>query len=83
VLKYSGVKCALSKGSLAKISGKNVAEITASPKVFFGPEIDVLEGDKLLITQEGASITRSYKAGENFLYTGSHLEVQVSRSDPA
>lgn len=83
VLKYSSVKCGLSKGALARISGENVAHISANPKVFFRPETDVLEGDKLIITQAGFSYAREYKAGECFLYTGSHLEVQVSRSDPA
>lgn len=83
ILKYSNVKCALSQRSLSPVSGENVAVISANPKVFFRPETDVVEGDKLVITQEGASFARSYKAGESFLYFGSHLEVQVSRSDPA
>lgn len=81
VLKYSNVKCALSQGSLVKATGDNAAEISASSKVFFTPDTDVKEGDKLMITQQGASYAKEYKAGEVFSYYGSHIEVRVSRSD--
>ncbi len=83
VLKYTALECALSKESLAKVSGSNVAEIKASQKVFFRPDADIQEGDKLRITQQGSSSPRDYKAGEVFRYSGSHLEVQVTRDDIA
>lgn len=83
VLKYSGVKCALSQGALGKASGSPATEISASSKVFFTPDIDVKEGDKLMITQQGASYAKEYKAGEVFSYYGSHTEARVSRSNKA
>ena len=83
VLKYSGVKCALSQGPLVKATGDNAAEISASSKVFFTPDTDIKEGDKLVITQQGAQYPKEYKAGEVFYYHGSHIEVRVSRSDKA
>ena len=81
VLKYSGVRCALSQGSLVKASGGNVTEISSSSKVFFPPDTDIKEGDRLLVTQQGSNVAREYKAGECFIYAGSHIEVRVSRSE--
>ncbi len=83
VLKYSGVSCALSKDSLSKVVKKDVAEINTAQTIFTRPEIDIQEGDVLLITQNGSVTPREYTAGEKFLYSGSHQEVKVSRSDKA
>lgn len=81
VLKYNGISCALSRGSLAKPTGQNTTEISTSSKVFFMPDIDVQEGDKLLITQQGAKTAKEYRAGEVFSYYGSHIEVMVKRDE--
>jgi len=83
VLKHSGVKCALSRKSLAKATENNATEISSSSKVFFMPDVDVQEGDKLVITQQGAIKSKEYKAGETFPYYGSHIEVMVTRNDKA
>ena len=84
VLKHSNVLCALSQGSLAQRTDENgVAYTQASSKVFFTPDVDVAEGDILLITRDGSAIVRTYVAGEVFPYAGSHIEVKVSRSEPA
>lgn len=81
ILKYSGIRCALSRGSLAKATGTNATEISTSSKIFFKPDTDIQEGDKLIITQQGASYSKVYKVGEVFPYYGSHIEVMVTRSD--
>lgn len=83
VLKYSGIKCALSRKSLAKAAENNTTEISSNSIVFFMPDVDVQEGDKLVITQQGAIKSKEYKAGETFSYYDSHIEVMVTRSDKA
>lgn len=83
VLLYSGISCALSKDSLSKIVKKDVAEINTAQTLFTQPEIDILEGDILIITQHGSATPREYTAGEIFLYSGSHQEIKVSRNDKA
>ncbi len=81
VLKYSDIACSLSQGSLVKATGENAAEISANSKVFCRPEVDLKEGDKLVILQQGSQYPKEYKAGEIFMYANSHLEARVTRTD--
>ncbi|HBL05687.1 MAG TPA: hypothetical protein DDZ33_01850, partial [Clostridium sp.] len=56
VEKYVDVPCRLSKEKLSGIGNENAPILTIAHKVFTGPNVDVLEGDKLVITQKSGRI---------------------------
>lgn len=74
VVKYLDVACELDKESTAYLTG-DIASVVADYTIFTRPNIDVLEGDKLIITHLGR--TYEGEAGLPFKYP-SHLEVPVS-----
>lgn len=77
VLKYSGIKCHYSKGSLTDTGTDGVPTLVNSYSLFCGLEIDLKEGDKVIVTQRnGRQVTLS--AGEGFPYTH-HQEFKVKR----
>lgn len=69
----SDIPCALSKKDLPVLSGET-NNVVASEVVFCKPEIDVREGDILIITRYGKK--RKYAVGMPFDYI-SHREIPV------
>lgn len=77
----SGVKCQYSKGNLTDTGTDGVPTIINSYTLFCSVETDLIEGDKVIVTQRnGKKIT--LKVGEGFPYTN-HQEFSVKRSDTA
>lgn len=76
VEKYKEVPCRLSKESLGKIKDGDIATIPMSHKIFTGPDVDILEGDRVVVIHKGR--TKEFKVGECFPYQ-SHQEVDVMR----
>lgn len=81
VVKYVDIPCRLSKEKLSSLNNNNAPTITIAHKVFTGPGVDVLKGDKLIIKHKSGRIY-TFKAGENFPYQ-SHLEIDVERDEIA
>ncbi|HAY3897744.1 TPA: hypothetical protein JRS25_003687 [Escherichia coli] len=81
VEKYIDAPCRLSKEKLSGIGNENAPVLTIAHKVFTGPNVDVLEGDKLIITQK-CGRTYTFKAGETFPYS-SHIEIDVQKEETA
>lgn len=79
VLKYSGVKCHYSKGSLSNTGEEGVPTLVNSYSLFCALETDLKEGDKVIVTQRnGRQVTLS--VGEGFPYPN-HQEFKVKRDD--
>lgn len=77
----SNVKCQYSKGSLTDTGTEGVPTLINSYTLFCSLETDLIEGDKVIVTQRnGRQITLSI--GEGFPYSN-HLEFRVKRSDTA
>jgi hypothetical protein len=76
VEKYKDVQCRLSKEKLGKLKDEDIANITMSHKIFTGPDVDILEGDRVVVIHKGR--TKEFKVGECFPYQ-SHQEVDVMR----
>ncbi len=81
VEKYIDVPCRLSKEKLSGISDENTPILTIAHKVFTGPNVDVLKGDKLVIKQKYGRVY-TFKAGESFSYS-SHIEIDVQKEETA
>jgi len=81
VEKYIDVPCRLSKEKLSGIGNENAPVLSIAHKVFTGPNVDVLEGDKLILTQK-CGRTYTFKAGETFPYS-SHIEIDVQKEETA
>lgn len=80
-LKYEDIPCRISRRGLAtngQTETKNniMYEIT----LFIAPEIKIKQGDVIDVT--GRGITRTYTAGEPFVYS-SHQEVSLQRKEGA
>lgn len=79
ILKYIGVKCHYSKGSLTDTGDEGVPTLVNSYALFCALETDLREGDKVIVTQQnGKKIT--LKVGEGFPYSD-HQEFSVKRDD--
>lgn len=76
-LKYSGIKCHYSKGSLTDTGTDGVPTLVNSYSLFCGLETDLQEGDSIIVTQRsGRQITLT--VGEGFPYSD-HQEFSVKR----
>ena len=65
--------CRLSFSSSPSTSDGNIAEIKQTVKLFFAPEIDVKEGSKITVTQNG--ITTVYKRSGTPVVYQTHKEI--------
>jgi len=80
VLKYENVKCHYSKGRLVD-TGDGVPTLVTSHTLFCGPDVDLREGDEVVVTQRnGKQVTLT--VGEGFPYS-THQEFSVKRVDTA
>ena len=78
VLKYEGIKCHYSKGRLVD-TGEEVPTLVNSHTLFCGSDVDLQEGDRVVVTQRnGKQISLS--VGEGFSYS-THQEFSVKRDD--
>jgi hypothetical protein len=77
----SNVKCHYSKGSLADTGTDGVPTLINSHTLFCSADIDLTEGDKVIVTQRnGKKITLT--VGEGFSFSGG-MQFSVKRSDTA
>ena len=75
---YENVKCHYSKGRLVDI-GEEVPTLVNSHTLFCGSDVDLQEGDRVVVTQRnGKQISLS--VGEGFSYS-THQEFSVKRDD--
>lgn len=75
------VKCKYSKGSLNDTGTEGVPTLVNSYTLFCGLDVDIQEGDKIIITQRnGKQIELS--VGEGFPYSN-HQEFSVKRIETA
>ncbi len=80
-LMYSNVRCHYSKGSLTDTGVNEVPSLINSHKLFCGLDVDLQEGDKIIVTQRnGKQVTLT--VGEGFPYS-THQEFSVKREDTA
>jgi hypothetical protein len=78
---YTDQPCRISQTSLASNSQTEAQnDIRYESKLFIAPEIVIRQGDVLEVT--GRGMTRSYTAGEPFLYS-THQEISLQRKDYA
>lgn len=78
-LLHSDIKCQYSKGSLADKGTEGVPTIINSYIIFCSLETDLIEGDKVIVTQRnGKKVTLA--VGEGFPYS-THQEFSVKRDD--
>lgn len=78
---HEKVACQYSKGSLADTGAEGVPTIVNSYTLFTSLETDLMEGDKVVVTQRnGRKVTLA--VGEGFPYT-THQEFSVKRDDVA
>ena len=79
VLKYSNIQCSLDKGSETTTAGETgISYILSSYKLFCRPTVDIMAGDKLIITYNGR--TEEVEAGEPYPYK-SHQEIPVTKKE--
>lgn len=79
-LLHSNVKCHYSAGSLTDIDGE-VPTLKNSHMLFCSIDTDILEGDKVIVTQRnGKKVTLT--VGEGFAYFSS-MQFSVKRDDTA
>lgn len=77
-LLHSNVKCHYSKGSLADTGTEGVATLVNSHTLFCSADTDLIEGDRVIVTQRnGKKITLT--VGEGFSYSGG-MQFSVKRS---
>lgn len=74
-------KCHYSKSSLTETGDNGVPTITNSYLLFCALEIDIREGDKVIVTQRNGKKT-TLAIGEGFPYSN-HQEFKVKRDDKA
>lgn len=78
---HKGVKCHYSKGSLTDIATEGIPTLINSYTLFCGIDVDLKEGDKVVVTQSnGRQVILS--VGEGFPYR-THQEFRVRRDDKA
>lgn len=81
VLKYEVIKCHYSQGRLVDTGEDGVPTLVNSHTLFCGVDIDLREGDRVVVTQRnGKQISLS--VGEGFSYS-THQEFSVKRDDKA
>lgn len=73
--KYTDVACRLSRKQLRGVAEGNIPEISLAHKIFCNHSVDILKGDKIVLTERSGKLYE-FIAGESFPY-GSHLEVDV------
>lgn len=73
--KYTNVACRLSRKQLSGVTEGNIPEVSLVHKIFCNPIVDILKGDKIILTEKSGKVYK-FIAGESFYY-GSHLEVDV------
>ncbi|HBB30201.1 MAG TPA: hypothetical protein DC000_13345 [Clostridiales bacterium] len=79
-LQHSNVKCHYSQGSLTD-TGEEVPTLKNSHMLFCSADTDILEGDKVIVTQRnGKKVTLT--VGEGFAYF-SNMQFSVKRDDTA
>jgi hypothetical protein len=77
---HENIKCHYSKGKLVD-TGDGVPALINSHALFCGPDVDLREGDEVVVTQRnGKQVTLT--VGEGFPYS-SHQEYSVKREDTA
>ena len=81
VLLHEDIKCQYSKGSLVDTGTEGVPTIINSYTLFTSLETDLMEGDKVIVTQRNGKKV-SLAVGEGFPYS-SHQEFSVKRDDVA
>lgn len=74
------IKCKYSKGNLSDI-GEEVPSLENSYTIFCGLDVDIMEGDKIMVKQRNGKII-TLKVGEGFPYS-KHQEFKVKRDDKA
>lgn len=74
------IKCKYSKGSLSD-TGEGVPTLTNSYTLFCGLDIDIQEGDKIIVTQRNGKRIE-LTVGEGFPYS-KHQELSVKRTETA
>ena len=75
------MKCHYSKGSLTETGDDGIPTLVSSHMLFCSLTANVLEGDKIIVTQRnGKQVTLT--AGEGFPYSGG-MQYRVKRSDTA
>ncbi|MGN1029181.1 MAG: hypothetical protein ACI4P7_03750 [Bacilli bacterium] len=74
------VKCKYSKSGLSNV-GEEIPSLENSYTVFCGLDVDIMEGDKIIVTQRNGKMT-TLRVGEVFPYTR-HKEFKVERDDKA
>jgi hypothetical protein len=80
-LLYEGVKCHYSKGRLVDTGEGSVPTLVTSHTLFCGPDVDLREGDEVVVTQRnGKQVTLT--VGEGFPYS-THQEFSAKREDTA
>lgn len=78
---YENVKCHYSKGNLADIGKDAAPTLETSHTLFCGPDVDIKEGDEVIVTRRnGEQVTLT--VGEGFFYS-THQEFSVKRVDTA
>jgi hypothetical protein len=76
---YTNIKCHYSKGSLSTAGDQSVPEIINNYMLFCGINVDLWEGDEIIVTQRNGR-TVKLSVGEGFPYSD-HQEFSVTRSD--
>ena len=78
---YQDQPCRISQRALgANNQGEPTNEIVYETKLFCSPSLRIQQGDEVTVTRAGE--TRSYTAGEPFLYL-THQEVSLQRRERA
>ena len=78
---HENIKCHYSKGQLVDTGEDGVPTLITSHTLFCGPDVDLQEGDEVVVTQRnGKQVTLT--VGEGFPYS-SHQEFSVKRVDTA
>lgn len=78
---HENVKCHYSKGSLTDTGEDGVPTLINSYTLFCGLDVDLQEGDRVVVTQRnGRQVTLD--VGEGFPYS-THQEFSVKRNDTA
>lgn len=78
---HENIKCHYSKGSLVDVGEEGAPMLVTSHTLFCGPDVDLREGDEVVVTQRnGKQVTLT--VGEGFPYS-THQEFSVKRVDTA
>lgn len=75
---HSNIKCHYSKGSLTD-TGEEIPTIKNSHKLYCAIDTDLIEGDKVIVTQRNGK-TVTLTVGEGFPYSGG-MQFSVKRDE--